>query len=413
MCDLNGPFKLCSCGKSEVDRTKPHWILHRFLENKTDLHVVGEFSNPNLYERYIIKKIKKRLNTYNVFDFEYIPDEGGYLELFCKIYSDEYSDENEPDFRLEYIKGKWVELEEHEISEYRHKTKFDGKIDGPLTELTSAYKNFMGNSSEEIVSDFLEQTNFWKTPQVSITKNNLMKIFTYGNYGIYKCYKGEVDNPFKSDKDELRFKFWWIESVFEKEFYQRYSISKWDEFFKHGSYSNNFRGLLDKHQLLPHNLQTKKQLLELFLKQSAEHYGFKMESYLSLKSIGFINDFEVYSPIEINTTIHGNSDFSMYGYYKGESENPFGVSSEDIKNMFWKYESIFESKYRAGHFTPQNFQKSGNDNRDNEWLRLINDRPNDKEEIFKLWCFELLFEYLPVKGGLTGSQYCDMYFEKT
>ena len=26
MCDLNGPFRLCSCS-NDVDYTKPHWIL--------------------------------------------------------------------------------------------------------------------------------------------------------------------------------------------------------------------------------------------------------------------------------------------------------------------------------------------------------------------------------------------------
>ena len=28
MCDLNGPFKLCTCS-SEIDRSKPHWVLYR------------------------------------------------------------------------------------------------------------------------------------------------------------------------------------------------------------------------------------------------------------------------------------------------------------------------------------------------------------------------------------------------
>lgn len=411
MCDLNGPFKLCTCD-SYIDRTKPHWVLHRFLESKTELQVLGEFSNPNLYDQYIIKKIKKRLNSYNVFDFDYTPKDGDYLELFCNIYSDEYSDENEPDFRLEYIKGKWIVFEEHEISRYRHKTKSNGKIEGPITELTLAYKNFMENSSEELVDDFLEHTNFGKTPKIPITESQLLKIFQNDDYSVYKCYKGEVENPFEMDKNELRCKFWWIESIFEKDFYQNYSKTQWDEFFKYGPYLKNFRNLLDNHKLLPHNLQTKKQLLELWLKQSNEHYGFKMESYHSLNSIDFINDFEVYPPFDTISTKPCNSDFSMYGYYKGESDNPFDESSESIKNMFWKFESIFESKYQAGQFTHENFQKSGNENRDNGWIHLLRDNPHDKEEIFKLWCFELLFEYLPVKGDLTGSQYSDLYFEK-
>ena len=33
MCDLNGPFRLCSCS-ADVDYTKPHWILRMNSTNE-------------------------------------------------------------------------------------------------------------------------------------------------------------------------------------------------------------------------------------------------------------------------------------------------------------------------------------------------------------------------------------------
>ena len=31
MCDLNGPFRLCTCS-NQVDYSKPHWILRMNVE---------------------------------------------------------------------------------------------------------------------------------------------------------------------------------------------------------------------------------------------------------------------------------------------------------------------------------------------------------------------------------------------
>ena len=35
MCDLNGPFKLCTCS-DKIDKEKPHWIL-KFVCSSTAL----------------------------------------------------------------------------------------------------------------------------------------------------------------------------------------------------------------------------------------------------------------------------------------------------------------------------------------------------------------------------------------
>ncbi len=123
MCDLTGPFKLCTCS-SEIDLSKPHWVLHRFLESKEELFVCGEFINSNL-----IKNVKRRLNKINVFDFEYMPVEGDYLEFFIEIDFEE-EDEIMPNYRFEYRKGKWKILKDYEMPIFNHKSLMHGIFKG-------------------------------------------------------------------------------------------------------------------------------------------------------------------------------------------------------------------------------------------------------------------------------------------
>ena len=82
MCDLNGPFRLCSCS-SDVDYTKPHWILRTNSKNERfDASVmIGMMTPLNLIDKIERRKILRRLNTINVFDFEYLPSENDQLEL--------------------------------------------------------------------------------------------------------------------------------------------------------------------------------------------------------------------------------------------------------------------------------------------------------------------------------------------
>ena len=78
MCDVNGPFKLCTCG-TNVDRTKPHWILHRYIQSKEEYKMMGDFRTPDPYHQISTRSLKRRLNSVNVFDFDYVPVEGDYL----------------------------------------------------------------------------------------------------------------------------------------------------------------------------------------------------------------------------------------------------------------------------------------------------------------------------------------------
>jgi hypothetical protein len=46
--------------------------------------MMGEFSTPDPYTVISERSLKRRLNSVNVFDFDYEPKEGDFLELFLK-----------------------------------------------------------------------------------------------------------------------------------------------------------------------------------------------------------------------------------------------------------------------------------------------------------------------------------------
>ena len=82
MCDLNGPFRLCTCS-SDIDYTKPHWILrmNSINDDVETMVTIGMMMPLNLINKIERRKILRRLNTVNVFDFEYAPSENDQLEL--------------------------------------------------------------------------------------------------------------------------------------------------------------------------------------------------------------------------------------------------------------------------------------------------------------------------------------------
>ena len=174
MCDVNGPFKLCTCD-SDIDREKPHWILHRFIKSRLEYQLVGQFSYPDPYEKISIRSLKRRLNSVNVFDFEYVPQEGDYLELFMVSDFDENS--MSPDYELEFTKGKWRLLEYFESIEYKHGKTQSGEIIGPKTDLTIAFDNFKENASEKQLDSFNIFTMNPFIPSNMKTKNGLIEFF--------------------------------------------------------------------------------------------------------------------------------------------------------------------------------------------------------------------------------------------
>ncbi len=184
MCDVNGPFKLCTCDTS-VDRTKPHWILHRYIQSKEEYQVMGEFRTPNPYQQISTRSLKRRLNSINVFDFEYKPIEGDYLELFLSPEIDCYVDDEDeeddvefdPDYILEFKNGKWVLLEPWVSNLYQHSLRHSGEILGPKTDLTIAYEGFKENASSKQVSDFEYEKIYPLIHPLMRTKKGLIEFF--------------------------------------------------------------------------------------------------------------------------------------------------------------------------------------------------------------------------------------------
>ena len=136
MCDLNGPFRLCTCS-SEIDYTKPHWILRmNSVNNGEDIMVIIGIMTPiNLIDKIERRKILRRLNTVNVFDFKYNPSENDQLELNL---------EEEDGYKFTFKNGKWKIEEwygEHPIFEHQY-TK-EGVIDSLPSKLKEIYKRYL------------------------------------------------------------------------------------------------------------------------------------------------------------------------------------------------------------------------------------------------------------------------------
>ena len=146
MCDLNGKFILCSC--SEVDLSEPHWKLSRNVSNDgEDIHIdIGMMRPLNLIDKIERRKLLRRLNSRNVFDFEYHPKENDVLEL----------NQSEDDgYKLTFLKGKWV-LEEFmgEHLVFEHQDISYGKIEGEESELKRVYREYkstLENGEHDIV----------------------------------------------------------------------------------------------------------------------------------------------------------------------------------------------------------------------------------------------------------------------
>jgi len=141
MCDLNGPFRLCTCS-SDIDYTKPHWILRmNTTSEEEDIMVrIGMMVPLNLINKIERRKILRRLNTVNVFDFEYTPSENDQLEL---------NFEEDDGYKFTFRKGKWVLEEwlgEHPV--FEHKDKRKGVIESKNSKLKEVYKRYLNVLNE-------------------------------------------------------------------------------------------------------------------------------------------------------------------------------------------------------------------------------------------------------------------------
>ena len=184
MCDVNGPFKLCTCS-TKVDRRKPHWILHRHIQSREKLEMMGEFSTPDPYTVISERSLQRRLNSVNVFDFDYEPEEGDFLELFLNpvIEDDEdrdgevFDEDFYPDYVVEFRKFKWRLLDTFESYRFTHKKTQSGEIIGPKSELTIAYEKFKLNASENQLHEFHYFSNLQVDLSAKRTKKGLIAYF--------------------------------------------------------------------------------------------------------------------------------------------------------------------------------------------------------------------------------------------
>ena len=149
MCDLNGPFRLCSCS-SNVDYTKPHWILRINSKNERidSIVMIGIMTPLNLIDKIERRKILRRLNTINVFDFEYLPSENDQLEL---------NFEEEDGYKFTFKKNKWVLEEwygEHPVFEHEiYKEGIIESLPSKLKEVYNQYLSVLEDGQLDIVQD--------------------------------------------------------------------------------------------------------------------------------------------------------------------------------------------------------------------------------------------------------------------
>ena len=137
MCDVNGPFKLCTCSE-EVNKNKPHWTLKSDRKN-SEFHAVHVgLLEPRffIFTPFIKRHILRRMNSKtSVFDFEYVPKEKDLLVLRGEYES----------YFLEYNNNKWNWIDEYEFiqsGENVFRNELCGPIEGARSELKKVIKEY-------------------------------------------------------------------------------------------------------------------------------------------------------------------------------------------------------------------------------------------------------------------------------
>jgi hypothetical protein len=101
----------------------------------------------------------------------------------------------------------------------------------------------------------------------------------------------------------------------------------------------------------------------------------------------------------------------------GEQENPFDGTKQkkNAAMMFWDYERMFEDMFNANNFSFEVWRKGTmSDATKSELKRLLAVKPVNKEELFKLWMFHILMEYLPDKHEFSEpDRFNNLYWKTT
>lgn len=194
MCDLNGPFKLCSCA-DDIDLSKPHWKL---LRNSIGEGEINSIMGMPIFEVSMLdviqqRKILRRLNTTNVFDFEYHPTEND--KLFIHEDEDYY-------IEFEFKKGKWRKVEFlgiHTYYEFEKESK--GIIESKNSKLTEVYKKYLSvlNDEEEDITICFQLSR-------KISERDLIKLLESRINGKpYKFPEGYVTSRGQSSSQSEKF----------------------------------------------------------------------------------------------------------------------------------------------------------------------------------------------------------------
>lgn len=109
-----------------------------------------------------------------------------------------------------------------------------------------------------------------------------------------------------------------------------------------------------------------------------------------------------------------NESYIIYKYFDGEASNPYDHDKQNAAHMFWGYERFFEGLFTSPDFLPDDWLPAkGLGHAALEWQRIIEKKPIDKEEFFKLWLFELLMVRLPDKMTSAGTDFNALYWNTT
>lgn len=109
---------------------------------------IGIMMQLNLIDKIERRKILRRLNTINVFDFEYTPSENDQLELNL---------EEDDGYTFNFKKGKWVFEEWYgEHQEFEYKNQKEGIIESLPSQLKEVYNQYLSvleDGQPDIVQD--------------------------------------------------------------------------------------------------------------------------------------------------------------------------------------------------------------------------------------------------------------------
>lgn len=102
--------------------------------------------------------------------------------------------------------------------------------------------------------------------------------------------------------------------------------------------------------------------------------------------------------------------FQPYKYFNGEKTNPYDAISQNAQFNFWSYESHFEAMFNMGDFSLEEWEHIDTSKGKGELKDILNRKPVDKEELFKLFMFHILMEHIPDKvQSPPTDKYLKMY----